>query len=90
MGGLLGGLLSGLLAAFFGGAFEGIRFMDILIMGLIAFVIFKLMRGMLGSKQGSMNQNRQQPAFGGSAPKFEQPNVHFEQPQSGTRWRFWL
>ncbi|CAK4068648.1 Tim44 domain-containing protein [Vibrio sp. 16] len=83
MGGLLGGLLAGgLLAAFFGGAFEGIQFMDILIIGLIAFVIFKLMRGMLGAKQGSMNQQRQQPAFGGSAPKFEQPNVHnFEQPQ---------
>ncbi|MCV5388436.1 hypothetical protein R7E42_25305, partial [Vibrio sp. Vb1337] len=35
MGGLLGGLLAGgLLAAFFGGAFEGIQFMDILIIGL--------------------------------------------------------
>ena len=82
MGGILGGLLAGgLLAAFFGGAFEGIQFMDILIMGLIAFVIFKLMRGLLGAKQGSMNQHqRQQPAFGGNAPKFEQPNVHnFEQ-----------
>ncbi len=57
--------------------------MDILIMGLIAFVIFKLMRGMLGAKQGSMNQQRQQHAYGGSAPKFEQPNVHnFEQPQN--------
>ncbi|WP_260259314.1 Tim44 domain-containing protein [Vibrio intestinalis] len=81
-GGILGGLLAGgLLAAFFGGAFEGIQFMDILIMGLIAFVIFKLMRGLLGAKQGSMNQHqRQQPAFGGNAPKFEQPNVHnFEQ-----------
>ena len=84
MGGILGGLLAGgLLAAFFGGAFEGIQFMDILIMGLIAFVIFKLMRGMLGAKQGSMNQQRQQHAYGGSAPKFEQPNVHnFEQPQN--------
>lgn len=84
MGGLMGGLLAGgLLAAFFGGAFEGIQFMDILILGLIAFVIFKFMRGMLGAKQGSMNPNRQQPAFGGSAPKFEQPNVHnFEQPQN--------
>lgn len=81
MGGLLGGLLAGgLLAAFFGGAFEGIQFMDILIIGLIAFVIFKLMRGMLGAKQGSMNQNRQQPAFGGNASKFEQPNMqNFEQ-----------
>lgn len=83
MGGILGGLLAGgLLAAFFGGAFEGIQFMDILIIGLVAFLIFKLMRGVLAAKQGSMNQHRQQPAFGGSAPKFEQPNVHnFEQPQ---------
>ncbi|MDW2033605.1 Tim44 domain-containing protein [Vibrio sp. 665] len=81
MGGLLGGLLAGgLLAAFFGGAFEGIQFMDILIIGLIAFVIFKLMRGMLGAKQGSMNHHRQQPAFGGNASKFEQPNMqNFEQ-----------
>ncbi|HHX8600763.1 TPA: Tim44 domain-containing protein [Vibrio alginolyticus] len=84
MGGLLGGLLAGgLLAAFFGGAFEGIQFMDILIIGLIAFVIFKLMRGMLGAKQGSMNQHRQQPAFGGNASKFEQPNMqNFEQQQN--------
>lgn len=85
MGGILGGLLvGGLLGSLLGGgAFEGIQFMDILIIGLIAFVIFKLMRGMLGAKQGSMNQHRQQPAFGNSAPKFEQPNVHnFEQPQN--------
>ncbi|EJG0878161.1 Tim44 domain-containing protein [Vibrio parahaemolyticus] len=87
MGGLLGGLLAGgLLAAFFGGAFEGIQFMDILIIGLIAFIIFKLMRGMLGAKQGSMNQQRQQPAFGGNASKFEQPNMqNFEQqPNTNT------
>lgn len=89
IGGLLGGLLAGgLLAAFFGGAFEGIQFMDILIMGLIAFLAFKFLRGMLGAKQGSMNQQRgQQPAFGGMGQnKFEQPqqqpNVHnFEQAQ---------
>ncbi|WP_261816903.1 Tim44 domain-containing protein [Vibrio gallicus] len=62
MGGLMGGLLAGgLLAAFFGGAFEGIQFMDILIMGLIAFFAFKFLRGMLGSKAGSMNQQR--PAY---------------------------
>lgn len=91
MGGLLGGLLAGgLLAAFFGGAFEGIQFMDILIMGLVAFLIFKLMRSVLGAKQGSINQHRHQPAFGGqSAPKFEQPNVHnFEQPQTGSQGGF--
>jgi predicted lipid-binding transport protein (Tim44 family) len=91
MGGLLGGLLAGgLLAAFFGGAFEGIQFMDVLIMGLIAFLAFKFLRGMLGAKQGSMNQQNargQQPAFGGMGQnKFEQPkpqpNVHnFEQAQ---------
>ena len=82
MGGILGGLLvGGLLGSLLGGgAFEGIQFMDILIMGLIAFVIFKLMRGMLGAKQGSMNQHRQQQAYGGPTPKVEQPNVHnFEQ-----------
>ncbi|MCG9555187.1 TIM44-like domain-containing protein [Vibrio sp. Isolate31] len=91
MGGLLGGLLAGgLLAAFFGGAFEGIQFMDILIMGLIAFLAFKFLRGMLGAKQGSMNQQNargQQPAFGGMGqnkfePSKQQPNVHnFEQAQ---------
>ncbi len=85
MGGLLGGLLAGgLLAAFFGGAFEGIQFMDILIMGVIAFVIFKIMRAMLASKQGSMNQR--QPAYSGADQNtFEpqqKPNVHnFEQTQ---------
>ncbi|EJE4555016.1 Tim44 domain-containing protein [Vibrio parahaemolyticus] len=85
MGGLLGGLLAGgLLAAFFGGAFEGIQFMDILIIGLIAFIIFKLMRGMLGAKQGSMNQQRQQPAFGGNASKFEQPNMQNFEQQTNT------
>ncbi|HAV1389444.1 TPA: Tim44 domain-containing protein [Vibrio parahaemolyticus] len=85
MGGLLGGLLAGgLLAAFFGGAFEGIQFMDILIIGLIAFIIFKLMRGMLGAKQGSMNQQRQQPVFGGNASKFEQPNMQNFEQQSNT------
>lgn len=99
MGGLMGGLLAGgLLAAFFGGAFEGIQFMDILIMGLIAFFGFKFLRGMLGAKQGSMNQSRQQHAFGGSHSnqsqdhqsdrfqsndQFRQANVHnFEQPQN--------
>ncbi|MCE7642509.1 Tim44 domain-containing protein, partial [Vibrio fluvialis] len=41
--------------------------------------------GLLGAKQGSMNQHQQQqPAFGGmNRNAFEQPNVHnFEQPQN--------
>ncbi len=45
LGGLMGGLLAGgLIAALLGGAFEGIQFMDILIIGLLAFVIFRLLR----------------------------------------------
>ncbi|MGR5119271.1 Tim44 domain-containing protein [Vibrio astriarenae] len=86
MGGLMGGLLAGgLLAAFFGGAFEGIQFMDILILGLIAFFVFKLMRGMLGNKQGSMNQHRSQPAFGGHSSQAEQANRQsFEQQPAFT------
>ncbi|MDR9826189.1 TIM44-like domain-containing protein [Vibrio sp. FNV 38] len=86
MGGLMGGLLAGgLLAAFFGGAFEGIQFMDILILGLIAFFIFRLMRGVLGTKMGSINQHRSQPAFGHSAPNTEKPNHQsFEQAFTGS------
>ncbi|MDV7103991.1 TIM44-like domain-containing protein [Vibrio sp. TH_r3] len=57
LGGLMGGLLAGgLLAAFFGGAFDGIQFMDILIIGLIAYFGFKFLRGILAAKAGGMNQ----------------------------------
>lgn len=47
MGGLMGGLLAGGLlgALFFGGAFDGIQFMDILIIAVIGFVLFKLFAG---------------------------------------------
>jgi predicted lipid-binding transport protein (Tim44 family) len=79
MGGLLGGLLAGgLLAAFFGGAFEGIQFLDILIIGLIAYVAFTFLRGLLGAKQASMN--KQQPAFGGNSSSMHRQS--FEQPAS--------
>ncbi|MCE0494680.1 Tim44 domain-containing protein [Vibrio salinus] len=83
MGGILGGLLAGgLLAAFFGGAFDGIQFLDILILGLVAYFIFKFLRGMLGAKQASMNQ--QQPAFGNmDRDPHVQSHVHnFEQSDS--------
>ncbi len=47
MGGMLGGLLAGGLlgAMFMGGAFEGIQMMDILIIAVIGFVLFKLFAG---------------------------------------------
>ena len=55
LGGLLGGLLvGGLIGSMLGnGAFEGIQFMDILLFGLIAFVIFKLLRRRATQKQSA-------------------------------------
>lgn len=70
MGGLLGGLLAGgLLAAFFGGAFEGIQFMDMLIFGLIAFVIFKLFQTMRGAKSTPMGHRE---AYAGNSSQRSQ------------------
>lgn len=53
MGGMLGGLLAGGLFAYLlgSGAFEGIQFMDILLLGLVAFIIFRLLRSMGGGQQ---------------------------------------
>ena len=47
MGGLMGGLLAGglLSALFFGGAFDGIQLMDVLLIAVVAFVLFKLFAG---------------------------------------------
>lgn len=44
-GGLLGGLLAGglIAALFMGGAFEGIQLMDVVLLALIGFVLFKLL-----------------------------------------------
>ncbi|PSW03951.1 Tim44 domain-containing protein [Photobacterium lipolyticum] len=86
MGGLLGGLLAGgLLAAFFGGAFEGIQFMDMLIFGLIAFVIFKLFQSMRGAKSTPMGHRE---AYAGNSSQRSQqhyrqaPEMHAaSQPQ---------
>ncbi|RXJ74963.1 preprotein translocase subunit Tim44 [Veronia nyctiphanis] len=67
MGGLLGGLLAGgLLAALFaGGAFEGLQFMDILIVAVIAFILFKIFKSMMAAKNGAMRQ--QGPAMAGTS-----------------------
>ena len=82
MGGLMGGLLAGgLLAAFFGGAFEGIQFMDILILGLIAFVIFKLFKTMRGAKSTPMGHRE---AYAGNSPRQpQQPNQFRQQANQG-------
>ena len=57
MMGLLGGLMIGgmLGALFFGGAFENINFMDILIFGAIAFLLFKLFAGRRQSQARTAN-----------------------------------
>lgn len=80
-GGLMGGLLAGGLlgALFFGGAFEGIQIMDILIVAVIAFVLFKLFAG---------KRQAQQPSYAGAGP---QPDAaqwrtsHQEEPQTQAR-----
>lgn len=79
-GGLLGGLLAGGLlgALFFGGAFDGIQFTDILILAVIGFIIYKFFfsrkkaapreqyntaaAGHGGSQQWGGNWQQQQPA----------------------------
>ncbi|CAQ78689.1 putative transport protein [Aliivibrio salmonicida LFI1238] len=99
MGGLLGGLLvGGLLASMFGGGgFEGIQFMDIIIMAGVAFVLFKLFRMFMASKAGSINQ-RQGAAYAGpqashdEKPSFRDNQQYFQgdqaQPQTQTTGGF--
>jgi len=84
MGGLLGGLLvGGLFAALFaGGAFEGLQLMDILIIAALAFIIFKVIRG-LRPGPGVGRSSAPQPAYAGSGrPVPPQPA---SQPVFGTR-----
>lgn len=75
MGGLLGGLLvGGLFAALFaGGAFEGMQMMDILIIAALAFIIFKVIRGL---RQGSAPvRTGPQPVYAGAGqPAPQQPS----------------
>lgn len=58
MGGLMGGLLAGGLFAYLlgNGAFEGLQFMDILLFGLIGFVLFKLFAGQRRQAAGPAGQ----------------------------------
>lgn len=67
--GMLGGLaLGGLLGAmFFGGAFENINFMDILVFGGIAFLLFKLFAARAGGAQRPAYQRTVQDDYRGSS-----------------------
>lgn len=69
MGGMMGGLLAGGLLGYMlgNGAFEGLQFMDILIFGLIAFVLFKLLKGR--ATANSTAQPQQRAAFETAAPQ---------------------
>ncbi|EXJ12765.1 MULTISPECIES: Tim44 domain-containing protein [Nitrincola] len=84
MGGMLGGLLAGglLAALFMGGAFDGIQFMDILLIALLGFAAWKL----FGMFRGQA-QSQQQPAYAGpaqvrtEAPRQFEPVAPVSQPE---------
>lgn len=67
LGGMMGGLLAGgLLGALFaGGAFEGIQMMDMLILGGIAFLLYKLMSSRRGPATTAAAANPATAAAGG-------------------------
>ena len=73
IGGMLMGLAAGGLLAslFMGGAFEGLQFMDILIFGLIGFVIFKL----IASRRRQMPQAAGGPAMQREVHNNAKPNI---------------
>lgn len=78
-GGMMAGLLAGGLlgALFFGGAFDGIQFMDILLIGLLIFVAIKLFSGM---------KKAQAPQYAGHQPdrgaqQHRQPHTEQQAPQ---------
>lgn len=84
MGGLMGGLLAGGIFAYLlgSGAFEGIQFMDIILMLLVAFIAFKLIRGFArptpaaagygSAHQGSQAQSMFKQSAQQSMPQTEQ------------------
>jgi len=72
LGGMLGGLLvGGLIASMFGGAFEGFQFMDMIIMAGVAFLLFRLFKGMMRAKAASQQGSAHSPQTA-SGPAFRQ------------------
>ncbi|MGI9275108.1 MAG: Tim44 domain-containing protein [Endozoicomonas sp.] len=74
LGGMLGGLLAGGLIASLlgGGAFGGIQMMDIIILGLLAFVLFRIFRGM-NRPRAMAGNHRQDTSFGQQAGPDRRP-----------------
>ncbi|PVZ66416.1 Tim44 domain-containing protein [Pelagibaculum spongiae] len=81
LGGLLGGLLAGgLIAALLGsGAFEGLQMMDMLMIAAIAFIAFKVLRGL---KARSASQGRPAFAAAGQGAEAGQGNSNNQQRQA--------
>lgn len=88
MGGLMGGLLAGglLAALFMGGAFEGIQLMDILLLALLGFLAFKVIKSF--TRQSSANRqayagSNGNSAFSSGAPDMSRSGFMPEPPVSG-------
>lgn len=79
MGGMLGGLLAGglLAALFFGGAFEGMQMMDFLLIGLLAFLAFKIF-GMF------RQQSQAAPSYAGGPQTSQAPVARVEPEKEQT------
>lgn len=81
--GMLGGLLvGGLIASMFGGAFEGFQFMDMIIMAGVAFLLFRLFKGMMQAKAASQ-QGSPQTASGPAFRQEAQPDATFSTASQG-------
>lgn len=79
LGGLFGGLLvGGLIASIFGGSFDGFQIMDFLLIAVIAFVLFKIFKGLIAAKNSTINQKKQG-AFAGGV---DNNKAYYRQPSS--------
>ena len=83
--GMLGGLLmGGLIASLFGGAFEGFQFMDMIIMAGVAFLLFRLFKGMTRAKAAAQQgQGAPQPASGPAFRQDAQQDATFNPASQG-------
>ncbi|WP_409523225.1 Tim44 domain-containing protein [Nitrincola sp. MINF-07-Sa-05] len=81
MGGMMGGLLAGglLAALFMGGAFEGVQLMDFLLLGLLGFLIFKVVSAMRAGQR-----QQQQPAYAAPRAQHDATDLFRKQPASDT------